>query len=140
MVMTTAHLRLMSRAEQVHREDAGLRRVDRCLAADDRDAAVAGPLAGHAGIGWAGVAASAVVVRRRLSMESKTAPSTDGAVPLPGGRPAYIEPWLRPTTWPSASATIASHVSGAGLNFGATTVPPSAVARSSDASRSGTLT
>jgi hypothetical protein len=60
------------------------------------------------------------------------------------GRPAspgYIAlPWLRPTTWPSGSANIASHVSGAGLNFGITTVPPSAWTFANVASRSGTLT
>lgn len=55
--------------------------------------------------------------------------------------PGHIAlPWLRPTTWPSGSANIASHVSGAGLNFGITTVPPSAWTFASVASRSGTLT
>ena len=60
---------------------------------------------------------------------------------MPAGVPCYIAlPWLSPTTCPSGSANIASHVSGAGLNFGITTVPPSAWTFASVASRSGTDT
>jgi hypothetical protein len=62
-------------------------------------------------------------------------PGAGNAVAEPG-----YAPWLRPMTWPSGSATIASQVSGAGLNLGMTTWPPRSMAFASVASRSETET
>ena len=52
-------------------------------------------------------------------------------------------PWgysVRPTTWPSESATSASWALPSGLNLGMITEPPSSVALASVASMSATLT
>ena len=98
-----------------------------------------------------GITQRSVRDRLKSSIKETTAPpaaataranSAAGDRPPPNRSPAAppARYSVRPTTWPSGSATMASQVSGAGLNFGMTTVPPSDWALASVASRSSTLT